>query len=117
MHWRSRASWLASAACIASCCVAQSRVLPSMSVKRNVTVPVGGGAGLTLGLEGMRHFMTSCQAGGERRRCQRLVPSTQVLHGSPCEKQLSCHGAPLTARGPRQPRQLLAPVDRKDFFH
>ena len=43
MHWRSSASWRASAARIAACCVSHSRVLPSMSVNRNVTVPVGSG--------------------------------------------------------------------------
>src|SRR5579862_9882458 len=38
---RRRASWRARAARIASGCSSQSRVLPSMSVKRKVTVPVG----------------------------------------------------------------------------
>jgi hypothetical protein len=40
----SRASWRASAACIASESRSQRAVLPSMSVRRNVTVPLGSSA-------------------------------------------------------------------------
>src|SRR5690348_5598150 len=36
-------SWRRSAACIASRCASQRAVLPSMSLKRKVTVPVGSG--------------------------------------------------------------------------
>ena len=43
MHCRNNASWRASASCIAARCASHSRVLPSMSVNKNVTVPVGSG--------------------------------------------------------------------------
>src|SRR5437764_15477125 len=41
MTWRKRASWRARAVRIASGCCSQRVVLPSISVKRNVTLPVG----------------------------------------------------------------------------
>src|SRR5829696_1915110 len=41
MAARSSASWRARAPCIAAGCSSQRRVLPSMSVNRKVTVPVG----------------------------------------------------------------------------
>src|ERR1700694_1498506 len=48
---RSSASWRASAADIVSRCASQSPVLPSMSVNRNVTVPLGSGGTLERHLE------------------------------------------------------------------
>ena len=42
---RSRASWWARACCMAAGCCSQRVVLPSMSVNRKVTVPVGKGGG------------------------------------------------------------------------
>src|SRR5450755_1448772 len=41
MQWRTSASCRGKATSIAACCDSQRRVLPSMSVNRKVTVPVG----------------------------------------------------------------------------
>src|SRR6202158_623116 len=85
MESRRIASWWASACCIAACCVSHSRVLPSMSVNRNVTVPLGRKRSAR-GVRGMGHSQLKQRAQHSRQvldhldRRRPLSPARQRQH-------------------------------------
>ena len=93
---RSSASWRTSAPAIASRCVSQRAVEPSMSVKRKVRMPVGGMGHLSNSQEGcvdklMRHGTTTSA----------LVTPRQAYAGDPAVVGTIAVGCDRGAGNPR----------------
>src|SRR5262245_42917467 len=116
---RSRASCRASAACIASGCCSQRRVLPSMSLNRKVTVPLGTFALCTVAVSIVRapalraqDLPPRCAPPAADAPLRRMVYTAK---GSPCRAACTTKDGPETLLGtrPLSPGARSALVSRR----